>query len=354
MNSSIESKTPNQGRFLVLPENRLAHTALTAWGMSDSEIGSVYLYGPSGIGKSHLVHTAMFLMAEKSPKLTMKRFTASMFAAELTEAIGGGKIRQFQNAYRNTDVSVVEDLQYLERLPESQQQLLSLIDYWNAHGIRMLFTCRKSPGELEGFSARLINRFRSGTCCAMRPLSQESRSLILENSARERGMLLSQEVLEHLSKESAGTPRELAGLILRLEAYGRDSKSKITTTLLKSFLNEDPRELPITLQEIVRATAHYFGVSVPQIRSNRRLQVCVLPRQCAMYLARETTSVHLSKIGEFFSGRDHSTVVRACQRIESLLPEDPELRRHLSQIRRILGVSSPSQTAKIRNRRSSR
>jgi chromosomal replication initiator protein len=321
-----------------LPENRLAYTAATAWGKSDAETGPVYLYGPSGIGKSHLTERVLRRIAAAEPKLVLKQFTASQFAAELTEAIGKGSVRKLQKGYRDVDVVVVEDLQALERLPESQQQLLTLIDFWTAHGIRMLFTARKAPGELEDFSAKLTSRFRSGVCAALRPFSGESRRQLVAHFAQGRGMILPVDVIEHLARESGGSPRELVGLILRLDAYGKQSRSKVNLALVKKYLQGDPQPLPISLAEIVRATCRHFGIAASHIRSNRRLQVCVLPRQCAMYLAREMTAEHLAKIGAYFSGRDHSTVVRACQRIESLLPDDPELRRHLAQIRTRLGL----------------
>lgn len=340
MSRSFETNSLRSGEFLVLPENRLAYTAATAWGKSDAETGPVYLYGPSGIGKSHLAERVLRRISAEEPNLVLKQFTASQFAAELTEAISKGGVRKLQKGYRDVDVVVVEDLQALERLLESQQQLLVLIDFWTAHGIRMMFTSRKGPGELEGFSTKLVSRFRSGVCTTLRPLSVESRRLILAHSAQERGLLLPEEVLDALAKESGGSPRELVGLVLRLDAYGKQSKSKINLALVKKFLQGDPQALPITLTEIVRATAAHFGIPVSQMRSNRRLQACAVPRQCAMYLARELTSEHLSKIGKFFSGRDHSTVVRACQRIESLLPDDPELRQHLAQIRKRLGIES--------------
>lgn len=351
MSRSVETNSLKKGEFLVLPENRLAYTVAATWGKSDAETGTVYLYGPSGIGKSHLVQLVLQLIKTDEPKLVLKQFTASTFAAELTEAIGQKSLRKFQKQYRDADVVVVEDLQAVERLPETQQQLLSLVDYWTAHGIRMLFTARKGPGELEGFPAKLINRFRAGVCAAMRPLSEESRQLVTARFAQDRGLVLPEEVIHSLAKGNSGSPRELAGLILRLDAYGKQSKGKINQTLVKKFLQGDQQSLPITLSEIVRATGQHFGVPVSHIRSNRRLQACVVPRQCAMYLAREMTVVHLSKIGDYFSGRDHSTVVRACQRVESLLPDDPELRQHLAQIRKKLGLDAQLPTSSRREKK---
>ncbi len=342
MSPSMETNSLKTGEFLVLPENRLAYTATAAWGQGDDETGPVYLYGPSGIGKSHLVRKILRQIAESEPRLTLKIFTASEFAAELTEAIGKGAVRKFQKEYRNADVVVVEDLQGLERLPESQQQLTALIDYWDSHGIRTLFTARKPPGELEGFSSKLVSRLRSGACLSLRSLSEESRERVIAQYAFERRLILSEEIVRQLARESGGVTRELVGLVLRLDSYAKQSKSGISLALVKKFLQTAPPVPPITLSEIVRATARHFGIPVTQMRSDRRLQACVLPRQCAMYLAREVTPEHLARIGAYFSGRDHSTVVRACQRIESLLPEDPELRRHLAQIQKSLGIETTS------------
>jgi len=340
VNRSADLDTTRANPFLVLPENRLAYTAAMNWGTGSENIGPVYVYGPSGIGKSHLVAAALERASAEIPGLVTRQFTASTFSADLTDAIAQGAVRKFQKAYRDLDVVAIEDLHALERRTESQQQLLALIDYWTSHGIRMFLTARKAPGELEGFTPKLISRFHAAVNVPLRSLSPESRHRILASSAQVRGLMLSEEVLDLLARETSGSPRELIGLIVRLEAFARQSRARIDLPYIRKFLQADPPLPKITLTEIVRATAQHFGIPISHMRSNRRLQTCVVPRQCAMFLARELTREHLAKIGQFFSGRDHSTVVRACQRVELLLPEDPELRLHLAQIRKALGAES--------------
>src|SRR5690606_34835578 len=141
-------------------------------------------------------------------------------------------------------------------------------------------TARKAPGELEGFTPKLISRFHAAVNVPLRSLSPESRHRILASSAQVRGLMLSEEVLDLLARETSGSPRELIGLIVRLEAFARQSRARIDLPYIRKFLQADPPLPKITLTEIVRATAQHFGIPISHMRSNRRLQTCVVPRQC--------------------------------------------------------------------------
>lgn len=323
--------------FVILPENRLAYTAVTRWPDPTQQIPLLILYGTSGIGKSHLVRYALNLAQEKNLDWKQKHLTASTFAAELAEASEARGIARFQKQYRTADLLVIEDLQGIERRPETQQQLVSLLDEFLKEGKPLLLTSRKPVGELEGFSARFISRCHGGLIVPLRKPGPESRRLLWEHFAKKRHLLLPEEVLTLLATKCDVSPREIQGILLQIENLARQSRKLLDVALVKRFLDTELPQVQLNLKEIARITAQHFGVPLARLRSAQRDQTTVVPRQCAMLLARELTSEHLESIGKFFGGRDHSTVVRACQRLQSQLGDDPELRRHLQQLRAKLG-----------------
>ncbi len=328
--------TVTSEKLLILPENRLAYTAVVAWAERKTAGPAVYIYGSSGIGKSHLVRHGVRLL-RGARELKLRHVDASEFAAELAAASAARGVRQFQNSYRELDALVVEDLQALEgRLP-TQQQLLTLVDELAAHGGRVLWTCRKSPGELIDFLPKLVSRFRGGVPVLMRMPEESSRQSLLEHFAAAHQIPLPPAAAAHLAREMPVSPRELQGLLLQLDQRARRADSIIQVPLIQQVLAAEVRPATIHLGDIARAVARQFGVTLAALRSPVRSQQVMLPRQAAMLLSRELTGAGLEKIGKFYN-RNHSTVVHACDRCRERMEADPELRIHLAQVRKLLGT----------------
>ena len=330
-------------RFLVLPENRFAYTAITDLAAEPRRHAAplIYLYGPSGTGKSHLARHCARLRVRDNGDHRTRMLTAADFAARLAEASETQTIPDFQQSFRNLDLFVLEDLHSLENRPESQRQLLSILDDLVAHETRILLTGRKPAGELEGFSAKLINRCHGGVSALIQLPGPASRESLLAHFAQSRHIPLSPEVSRILAEACAVGPRELLGLIVQLETTAQHERSRIDAAFVRRYLKADVTAPQLTVDEIARSVARQFDISLTQLRSRARVRGLVLPRQCAMFLARELTSERLEKIGKYFGNRDHSTVVHSCNRIHEMLPEQAELRQHLSQIRRVLGADKP-------------
>ena len=326
--------------FLVLRENRFAHAALTTEIDSETHKRTVFVYGPSGSGKSHLTAHAAQLHEAHTPDLRIRQWTAAEFAAEFAESSSNKTIPLFQSLTRQIDLMILEDLQALEGRPETQIQLLSLTNELLANGSQIVWTSRKSPGELVKFLPRLISRFRGGVLAPIRFPGPASRQALLEHFAKSRQIGMTPSAVKYLASELAVSPRELQAAVLRLAAVARQERRSIDSDLVRKFLAHDLPPPKLKLTDICRAVADQCGTTATDLRSRRRDRRSALPRQCAMLLARELTRGNLAGIGKFFGGRDHSTVVHSCQRLKALLESDADLRSTLNQIRHSLGTSS--------------
>jgi chromosomal replication initiator protein len=328
------------GAFLVLPENQFAHTAVSRLVLPEKKRPSfVFVHGPPGVGKSHLVaHTAR-LVEKHRPGASVQRIIASQFryaaadVAELRKLIDAGDPQHLP------DLFILEDVQALQNHEQPQRQLSGLLDELAAHGSRVIVTARCSAGELQDFLPQLVNRFHAGVTAMLRLPGLASRRSLLAHFAQTRRVTLSDDVVRWLAKSLPASPRELLAAVVQLGTRARHNRQSISIELATAWLASDERPSAPTLTEIVRVIAAQFDVPTSAIRSRSRSQAAVLPRQCAMHLARELTDASQQTIGEFF-GRDHSTVVHACQRIDALLADDPAVRQHLSQARLALGRSS--------------
>ncbi len=330
----------NVGTFVVLPENELALTAgenLLGSGLENSP-QLQYVYGPSGVGKTHLVQHCLQMSRAHEPRLPLIMWPAAEFVERFSQAAEEGRIREFQNRFNEVDLLVLEDVQVFERRRESQQQLESQLDRLIQRGGRVLLTSRKSPGELSGFSARLINRFIGGVSTAMRMPGATSRIKFLTHFAETEQIPISSAAISHLAQDLAVSPRELRAALVQLEAAAVHGKQPLDESLIAKYLQREALQPELQLSDIVRAVAREFELSMVDIRSKSRHQEFVLARQTAMYLARKLTQNRLETIGQFFSDRDHATVVYACHRIDELISQRPHLRRRLAGILETLEV----------------
>ena len=341
--------TPNRPRssvqtasepFLVLPENRFAYTAVSEW--KPRGAGKLwpllYLYGPSGIGKSHLARHALRLALRQAPDLKTHEISAMQFAGELAAVRFQTGLPEFRGQFADLDLLLVEDLQGLASSAAAQEALVVVLDELLSQGCRVLVTGRHSPGTFNHVSRRLLSRLRGGIAAELKAVAVESRRALIQQFAETRQIPLNKSVVELLAARLAISPRELAGAVDRLESAASAKRRAIDDAFTAQYLAGEVESPALTLSRIGRAVAKEFGVSATELRARGRVQALVLPRQCAMLLARELTGKSLARIGEFFGGRDHSTVLYACQKLHNLVPHDAAVRQQLAQIRQALNA----------------
>jgi len=328
--------------LMVLPEIELAYTACDGLlkGNDSVSYDLVFLYGPSGLGKTHLAQLTLHRALAEEPETAALFKNAAEFIDEFTEAAQKRTVPQFQNRYSQLRFFVLDDFPALENHPETQLQLLHLLDHILAHSGRVILTSSKSPGQLNGFSQRLVNRLIGGTCVPITPYGPTSRHKLLTHFSSTEMIPISSAVAEELARMLPVSPRELRGSLRQLEAAALALGHKLELDFIKKYLEGEATRPELGLAAIARAAAREFEVSVAQLRSKNRTQQFAKPRQCAMYVARELTDEPLQAIGHYFGERNHATVVYACRQIKQQLEKSPETRLHITQILQSLGVST--------------
>lgn len=339
MSRSRRSRAAGSGSvpFLVLDENRLAWTAVDAAGPAEDPAAplpvSMLIYGPSGCGKSHLCD--LLLQSRGAAAATVP---AADFAERVSHNFKAPNVFDPASEYSPLDLLILEDVQHLCRHQAAQRVLASLVDDLRRAGTTLVCTSNQPPAELKGLIPRLANRFRGGLCVAVRTPGSASRVKLLSHFCSHLQIAIPLPVLRLFASELAVSPRELLGLLLRFEDLAQQQKKIPDARLARAFLNQEITPQQVTVEDVAKAVARQFGVRLSDMRSPARDHVVAVPRQCAMFLARELTGEHFSKLGDYFSGRSHSTVLHACNRIRQQLDNDAGLRQQLKRVRQMLRV----------------
>lgn len=328
--------------FLVLRENRLGFTAIErlARRTTRGAASLVYLWGPTGTGKSHLVRHLLRELRLSDPTLAIRCTTASGLAADYAEATSRGQVAEWSEPWRSCDVLVCEDLQVIGRRPETQQLLVSLIDEAVGNGGRVLLTASRLPGEIAGLSARLVSRCRGGVLAGLRMPDAPSRLALLTHFASSRQIAAPPDALKLLAEARPASPRDLQAALNQMEGVARVERVPLDSRFVQRFLEGDVDRPPTTLADVARVVARHFGIRMADLRSSTRQQELAIPRQCAMYLGRTLTEEPLARIATYFGRKNHTAVIHACRRTAASLSDEPALRHHLSQIRAALGATA--------------
>lgn len=321
--------------FLILPENQLAHTACLRL-VADPARGEfplITLVGPPGSGKTHLAQLVVQEMLARAPRTAVVSLSANDFASQLHAASSSGKIRTLQERLRSqTELLVFEDLHRLEGRKESQQQLAAVLDDLQSQKRRVLITSRKSPGGIPRLSSRIINRCHGGVLAELEELSRGSRERLTTHFAETLKMPLPEKLIGLLAAGKGRSPRDLLRLVESVRSAGQRRKVPLDEALVRDILARSAEAKP-TLSEITRIVARAYDAKVADLRSASRTQGLVVPRQVAMFLARELIHAEYKTIGDYFGGRNHATVIHACDRIRQLAESEAEIGVTLSRIR---------------------
>jgi chromosomal replication initiator protein len=293
------------------------------------------LYGPAGVGKSHLVRHFVREARRKNPRRRIICETAAEFLAALTQAFARQDRVEFQERYAAADLFVLEDLASLEGRIPAQRMLIAILDELKQAGGRALVTSATRPGGLEKMAPRLINRLRGGLCVPIELLGRTGRLGFATKMAASRQIPLSAPAAAVLADEGPGTPRELLAALVNLELRSRNGSPEADEGLLRAHLRSSSAR-DVTLTKIAAAVAEFFKVPVAELRSLGRPKRSILPRQVAMLLARELSGQSAVQIARYFGRKNHTTVVHACSRTRALLAGDPALARDIERLHRAL------------------
>lgn len=289
-------------------------------------INPLFLYGPAGAGKSYLVSTLLAEITQRSPDLQAALLAAGDFEALM---LGDGEPEE-RNALRQADLLIVEDVQYLPARIE--EAFVSLIDHSLARGQQLVCTALAGPAQLYHLSARVTSRLSSGLVVGLGPLSPKDRRAFLQDCCQRRGLNVAEEAVAWLAEHLTGSVRQLEGAVARLADLTRlHGQTPSVETLAEHFPVEASVGRP-TVERIVQRVSRYFQIEPRQLQARGRSRRTLLPRQVGMYLARQLTELSLHQIGAYFGGRDHSTVLHACRKVEKALVHDLHLSGAVRQL----------------------
>jgi chromosomal replication initiator protein len=320
-------KTKSLARFLAEPENRVALLAIQELAAclqlgKNPPANLLYLHGPPGTGKSHLVEALVKELTATKRDITV-------------QIMGAGDVRETRLELPvDSDLFVIEDVQYLP--PQAEEWLAGFLDERGRRGRATVLTALVGPRHLANkgrrFSARLTSRLAAGLVVALEPLQAPSRLSFLEELGQRRQLAVSRDILQWLAEHLAGGGRQLEGAIAQLETMSKLRRQPLDLTTVAAHFRPQVEAIRPTLERIARQVGGYFRVEPKQMQSRRRYRNILLPRQIGMYLARQLTRLSLDQIGAYFGGRDHTTVLHACRKMELALKEDAVLSGTVRQI----------------------
>ena len=329
-------------RFVIGASNRFAHAAAFAVAEAPAKAyNPLFIYGGSGLGKTHLLQAVGHYAGRLNPDLRITYVTSEQFTSEFIEGVRTGAQSAFQKRYRAIDILLLDDVQFLERAERTQEEFFHTFNALHQAEKQIVLTSDRPPRRLERLEERLRTRFEMGLLTDVQPPDLETRLAILRRKADIDAAEVPGEVLELIAGRISSNIRELEGALIRVIAAASLSKRPITLALAEGALKDIFPEAPegeITVEVIMDETATYFGFSVEQLRSPTRTRSLVNARQIAMYLARELTPLSLPKIGEAFGGRDHTTVMHANRKIQALIKERPSTFEQIQELTGLIKV----------------
>ncbi len=325
--------------FVLGNSNELAFAAAS---QVASNPGTVYnpllLYGSTGLGKTHLLHAAGHQIAQSNPQAKVMYLHSEKFVSEMIQALRRDGIDAFKRRYRSVDTLLIDDIQFFAGKDRSQEEFFHTFNTLLESRQQIILTCDRYPKEVDGIEARLRSRFGWGLTVSIEPPDFETRVAILHKKALERGLDLDESVTYLIAKRMRSNVRDLEGALNSLIANARFSGRQIdleyTQEILRDVLAVHDRM--ITIENIQKLVADYYQLRVADLLSKRRTRSIARPRQMAMFLAKNLTEHSLPEIGNAFGGRDHTTVLHACRRIEALCETDGRLREERARLTREL------------------
>ncbi|MEI7993415.1 MAG: chromosomal replication initiator protein DnaA [Methylococcaceae bacterium] len=325
--------------FVEGKSNQLARAASI---QVSENIGKAYnpllIYGSSGLGKTHLMHAIGNAVFQKKPSATIVYLHSEKFVQDMVRALQQNSINSFKEYYRSIDVLLIDDIQFFAGKERSQEEFFHTFNTLLDKKRQIVLTCDKYPKEIIGLEDRLKSRFGCGLPVSIEPPDMETRAAILMKKAAQVNVELPQEVAFFIAKKIPFNVRDLEGALRRVIANAQFTGREITTEFTKEALHDliSLKDKLINMENIQKTVAEYFKIRVADLSSKNRKQTITRPRQMAMCLARELTSHSFPEIGDAFGGRDHTTVMNACKKINELKQADHKIAEDYSNLLRTL------------------
>jgi len=321
--------------FVVGAANRFAHAASLAVAEAPAKAyNPLFIYGGVGLGKTHLMHAIAHYVREHHPERNVIYLSSEKFTNEFINAIMDNKAETFRNKYRNVDILLVDDIQFLAGKEQTQEEFFHTFNTLHEENKQIIISSDRPPKEIPTLEDRLRSRFEWGLITDISPPDLETRIAILNKKAKAEGLEdIPNDVMLYIANQINTNIRELEGALIRVIAYSslvnKDIDTALATEALKNIIpNKQPKK--VTIQGIKEYIAKKYNITVEEVNSKKRTKSIAFPRQIAMYIARELTDFSLPKIGQEFGGRDHTTVIHAHNKISQLITNDNEFQASIN------------------------
>lgn len=315
--------------FVIGGANRFAHAASLAVAEAPAKAyNPLFIYGGVGLGKTHLMHAIGHRVRQENPGARVAYMSTETFTNEFINSIRDDKSVEFQTRYRNVDVLLIDDIQFLAGKERTQEEFYHTFNAIHEANKQIVISSDRPPKEIPTLEARLRSRFEWGLICDIQPPDLETRIAILRKKATQEELSFPDDVLLYIATNIETNIRELEGALTRVMAFSKMVGQPVSIELSIHALRDilpPTRPKQITISRIQTLVAEYYTLSLEEFSARKRTRSVVHPRQIAMYLSRELTDASLPKIGEEFGGRDHTTVIHACEKIAEDIRRDPSL-----------------------------
>jgi chromosomal replication initiator protein len=331
-------------RFIEGDCNRLARSA--SWAIAKqpgaTSFNPFLVYGGVGLGKTHLVQAIGNYARSQGFVDTCLYVSSERFTSEFVHAIQHNRVAEFSMFYRQIDLLIVDDVQFFSGKEKTQEEFFHIFNTLHQSGKQIVLCSDRPPRDIQGIEERLLSRFQWGLSADVQPPELETRIAILQRKAEDDGIEIDQDVIEFIGHNVKSNIRELEGALIRLLAHSTLHRREIDLVLAKEVLRDLIKETRanLTIDDIQRIVCEYFKISPDLVRAKTRKREVVQARQAAMYFCKQLTQHSLKTIGLHFGGRDHSTVIHACQTVNDQMDTDPQVRDTINDLRHLLDLRS--------------
>ncbi len=322
--------------FVVGNSNRFAHAASLAVAESPAKsYNPLFIYSGVGLGKTHLMHAIGHHTLSRNQYYKVLYITSENFTNDLINSIRDDKTLEFRNKYRNVDILLIDDIQFLAGKERTQEEFFHTFNTLYEANKQIIISSDRPPKDIPTLEDRLRSRFEWGLITDMQPPDLETRIAILRKKAQLENLDVPDEVLNYIGDKIQSNIRELEGALIRLIAFASFNQQEINLSLAEKVLKDifpESKPRQITASLIQQVVSDYFNIRPEELKAKKRTRNVSFPRQIAMYLTRDLTDLSLPKVGEFYGGRDHTTVIHACERITTEMRLDPGLEKTIKEL----------------------
>ena len=322
--------------FVIGQSNRFAHAAAVAVAEAPAKAyNPLFIYGDSGLGKTHLLHAIGHYAMSLYPGIRVRYVSSEEFTNDFINSIANNRGSLFQQRYRNIDILLIDDIQFLQGKAETQEAFFHTFNTLHDHNKQVVITSDVPPKHLTGFEDRMRSRFEWGLITDVQAPDLETRIAILRKKAQSERLQVPDEILEYMASKVSSNIRELEGTLIRVTAFASLNRTPVDMPLVQTVLKDlitDDADNVVAPVDIITATADYFKLTVDDLYGSSRSQAVATARQIAMYLCRELTSLSLPKIGQLFGNRDHTTVMYANKKISELMKERRSIYNQVTEL----------------------